>query len=145
MNNVLNIGHFGKAIALTTSLLSIFSPITILAIVIFVFILTDFILGITVSFKIRKEGFISKKAWKTAWKLIGAEICVILAYLLDTYVVSFIPVMFLPNIFAGFICGFDLWSILTNLALLSDHPVFGLIKKWGKREIERKMKINIKD
>jgi hypothetical protein len=37
----------------------------------------------------------------------------------------------------------EFWSILTNFAILSNHPVFRIIKKWGKKEIEKKLGIEI--
>lgn len=126
-----------------SSIASLLAPIQALAICIIVFILTDFALGFIVSVKVKKQGFITEKAWKTVWKLIGAEVCVLLAWVLDMHVLTFIPTLFLPNIFTGLICGADLWSILTNFAILSNHPVFRLIKKWGKHEIENKIGIDL--
>jgi phage-related holin len=120
------------------SLCSVFIPLQELALIVLLFIIIDFAVGLIVSFRIRKQGFLSNKAYRTVWKIAGAEICVLLAFLLDTYVITFAS-LYLSNIFAGIICGVDLWSILTNFAILSNHPVFRLIKKWGKSEIESKM------
>jgi hypothetical protein len=79
---------------------------------------------------------------KTIWKLFGAETVVFFAFLLDEKILNFIPRLFLPNIFAGLICGAELWSILASLAILSGNPIFNAICKWGKDEIEKKLKIN---
>jgi phage-related holin len=120
------------------SLCSVFIPLQELALIVLLFIIIDFVVGLIVSFRIRKQGFLSNKAYRTIWKILGAETCVLLAFLLDAYVITFAS-LYLANVFAGIICGVDLWSILTNFAILSNHPVFRLIKKWGKSEIENKM------
>jgi len=127
------------------SLISVLAPIKALAICVLIFIAVDFIFGLIVSVRVKKEGFITDRAWKTVWKLLGAEVCILLAWVLDKHVLDFIPYMFLSNIFAGFICTADLWSILTNCAILSNHPVFRLIKKWGKSEIENKTGLDISE
>ena len=143
--NILNLGTTGKITLTITSALSILVPIKVLAIVVLVFVAVDFTVGLIVSKKKRKQGFVTEKAWDTIWKIIGAEVCIVLAWVLDTHVLNFAPDLFLANIFAGFICGADLWSILTNFAILSNHPVFRLIKKWGKSEIENKIGLDISE
>jgi phage-related holin len=131
--------NFGKLLTVSVgSLCSVFIPVQELALIVLLFIIIDFIVGLVVSFRVRKQGFLSDKAYRTVWKILGAETCVLLAFLLDAYVITFAS-LYLANIFAGIICGADLWSILTNFAILSNHPVFRLIKKWGKSEIESKM------
>jgi phage-related holin len=122
-----------------SSILSIFAPVSKLAIVAFVFVVIDFILGLFVSIRVRKVGFMSEKLYKSIWKLLGIEVSICLAYLLDAYVIAPSLSLHLANIFTGIICGTELWSILTHFAILSDHPVFRLIKKWGKAEIENKV------
>jgi phage-related holin len=130
----------GKLLTISAgSILSIFAPVSKLAIIAFVFVCTDFILGLIVSTRVRKIGFRSDKFYKSLWKLLGIEVTIFLAYLLDTHVIAPSLSLHLPNIFTGIICGAEFWSILTNFAILSDHPVFRLIKKWGKSEIENKV------
>jgi len=138
-----NLSVSGQATVLITAFLSIFAPITTLAIIVFLFILVDSIFGIIVSYKIKKQGFNSKKVYRTIWKLVGAEVCIILSYVLDTHVLSFTPTLHLPNIFTGIICGAEFWSILTNLAILSNHPIFRVIKKYAKTEIESKIGVGL--
>jgi len=136
---LLNLSVSGQITVILSAFLSIFAPVTTLAIVVFLFILVDFIFGVIVSYKVKKQGINSKKVYRTIWKLVGAEVCIILAYVLDTHVLSFTPRLHLPNIFTGIICGAEFWSILTNLAILSDHPIFRVIKKYAKTEIESKI------
>jgi phage-related holin len=126
------------ATAATASLVSIFSPVWLLAAIIAVFIIIDFVIGLIVSIRIKKQGFITEKAYKTGWKLGGAMIVIILSHLLDTVVIPVID-LHLANIFTGIFCGFELWSILSNFAILSNHPVFRIIKKWAKSEIANKI------
>jgi phage-related holin len=121
------------------SILSIFAPVSKLAVIAFVFVIIDFVFGLIVSVRVRKVGFQSEKFYKSVWKLLGIEVSIFLAYLLDAYVIAPTLTLHLANIFTGIICGAELWSILTHFAILSDHPVFRLIKKWGKSEIENKI------
>lgn len=141
--NLTTLGMGGKLTLLVSSIASILAPIQALSVCIILFILTDFAFGLIVSVRVKKQGFISKKAYHTIWKLIGAEVCVLLAWVLDVHVLTFMPTLFLPNIFTGLICGADLWSILTNFAILSHHPIFRVIKKWGRCEIENKLGVDL--
>jgi phage-related holin len=130
----------GKIVACCfSSLVSVFAPVKTLVVVAFLFMSVDFVFGLIVSIKVRKQGLLSGKIYKSIWKLTGVEICIVLAHLLDTSVLNNTTPYHLANIFAGIICGTELWSILTHFAILSDHPVFRLIKKWGKSEIENKI------
>jgi phage-related holin len=108
------------------SLFSVFAQVKTLALVALLFVLIDFVFGLIVSIRVRKQGVMSSKIYKTMWKLIGIEISIILAHLLDTDVLNNTTAYRLPNIFAGIICGAEFWSILTHFAILSDHPVFRL-------------------
>lgn len=130
----------GKALTVgVASLLSVFAPVKTLALVALLFVVTDFVFGLIVSIRVRKQGVMSSKIYKTIWKLIGIEVSIFLAHLLDTAVLNNTTSFHLANVFTGIICGTELWSILTHFAILSDHPVFRLIKKWGKAEIENKV------
>lgn len=132
--------YTGKLLTISaSSILSIFAPVTKLAIVVFVFVAIDFVLGLIVSIRVRHVGFMSDKLYKSIWKLLGVEVSIYLAHLLDTAVLNNTISFHLANILTGIICGTELWSILTHFAILSDHPVFRLIKKWGKAEIENKV------
>ena len=129
----------GKLLTVSAgSIVSIFAPVKTLALTALLFVSIDFIFGLIVSVKVRKQGVMSGKIYKSLWKLIGIEVSIVLAHLLDTQVLNNTTSYHLANIFAGIICGTELWSILTHFAILSDHPVFRLIKKWGKSEIESK-------
>jgi membrane protein implicated in regulation of membrane protease activity len=138
-------GTMKYIIIVVGAILSILAPIKILAIIFIIFTLIDYILGVIVGIRVRKEGFISSKSYKTIWKLIGGLTCILLAFLLDNYVLTFLSLSILPYIITGILCGSDFWSILTNFALLSDHPVFRLIKKFGKEEIKKKYNINVEE
>ena len=63
---------------------------------------------------------------------------------MDVYVLTF-AYLYLANVVAGFVCGVEFWSILTYLSVLSDNPIFTLIRKWGKIEIEKKTGIDLSE
>jgi len=80
--NIKNILHFspgGKLTAAVMSVMGIFAPIRAMIIVLTVFIVVDFVLGLTASLKVRKEPFSTQKAYWSVWKLIGAMVCILLA------------------------------------------------------------------
>jgi phage-related holin len=120
------------------SFLGMFTSISILLIGVAVFILTDFTLGLIVSYKVKKQGFVTQRAYHTVWKFVGAEIVVIMSHLLDTIVIPLVNIR-LAIIMAGIICCLELWSILSNFAILSNHRIFKIIQKFAKHEIENKV------
>ena len=143
--HLINLSTGGKTTVLVSSIMAILAPIATVILAVAVFIVVDFILGFVVSVKVKKKGFMSGKFWGTIWKLAGALTVIILGDVLDTHVLSFMPRLHLAHIFAGIVCGADLWSILANFAILSDHPIFNLIKKWGRSEIVNKIGVDLAD
>jgi phage-related holin len=132
--------NMGKPLAIGAgSVLSVFAPVKSLLFIALLFVVVDFVFGLIVSIRVRKQGVMSSKIYNTIWKAIGIEVSIFLAFLLDTQVLENTTAFHLENIFTGIVCGTELWSILTHFAILSNHPVFRLIKKWGKSEIENKV------
>ena len=41
----------------------------------------------------------------------------------------------LTKLFAGFVCGIELWSFLENAATISNAPIFEWLGRWVKRRI----------
>jgi hypothetical protein len=129
----------GKGVSISIiAVLGIFTPIVPLTIVVTLFIVIDWIVGFIVSKRIRKQGFLTHKFYNTVYKLIGAWLSIMLAFLIEKYIFKS-EALYISHGIAGIICGADFWSILSNFAILSDHPVFRLIKKWAKSEIENKI------
>lgn len=120
------------------SFLGIFAQISTMLIIAAIFIVTDFILGLIVSKRVRHQGFITAKAYQSMWKLLLVEAAIILSHLLDTVIMPLVN-LHLPVIAAGIFCGIEFWSILSNSAILSNYKGFKYVQKWAKSEIEHKL------
>jgi hypothetical protein len=129
----------GKGVAISViAIMGIFTPIIPLTIIVTLFIVIDCVVGIIVSKRIRKQGFVTHKFYNTIYKLIGAWLSIMLAFLIEKYIFKS-ESLYISHGIAGIICGADFWSILSNFAILSNHPVFRLIQKWAKAEIANKI------
>lgn len=128
LSNIISIST-GKIIAgimgaVVTPIIAFFDPILTTLSVVGGIMLVDMVFGILRSVKIKGEGLKSKKLWRTVYKFLCATIIISLIYSLDTHVTGFT----LYKTVAGIIAGFDLWSILENMAQLTDHSGFRAIK-----------------
>ena len=127
-----------KALTLSVGwVLSAFIPIAAILLLTVGFIVADFIVGIIVSYRIRHVGFTTLKAWRTAFKFAGAMTAIVSAYAIEVYIFKTDSTYFSRGV-AGILCGFDFYSLLANFAILSHHPVFRVVKKFVKSEIESK-------
>jgi phage-related holin len=132
-----------SAPALQASLLgsmaaSLLVPVVPLLVLCVAFIVVDFVLGLIVSIKKRRVGFQSERAWQSVYKLAGSLVVVVLSYHLEhTLLVT--DHCYLARCVTAIICSFDLWSILSNFALLSNHPMFRYLKRFLKSEMESKI------
>ena len=79
IKKMLNLSMGSKLTGVNTGIIGIFAPIHAMLVVITLFIVVDFILGVTASMVVRKEPFCTKKAYWSVWKLIGAMVCILLA------------------------------------------------------------------
>ena len=145
IKNMLNLSMGSKLTGFTAGIIGIFAPIHAMLVVITLFITVDFFLGLTVSMRVKKEPFCTQKAYWSVWKLIGAMICILLAYIADIYIFTFLSDHYLANFVASFVCGIEFWSILSYLSVLSDNPIFMLIRKLSKIEVEKKTGIDLSD
>jgi hypothetical protein len=107
------------------------------------FMAMDFIIGIIVSVRIRKTGFESRRAQRSVFKFAGAITCILMAYHFE-HIIFTADTPYLARTMTGIICAFDFWSVLANFAILSNHPVFRVLKRFLKSEIETKLKITKK-
>ena len=112
------------------SILGPLLPLRPLAIVLLIFIGIDFITGLLASWN-RGEGFCSKKMWRTIYKTVFALTGIVMAHLLDEIVL--LPAvgspLHLARYFTAFVCGTEFWSFLENASALSQHPIFGIVRK----------------
>ena len=86
----------------------------------------------------RREGrtwyFESREAWRTVLKLALALTAIAMAWLIDRCVLGFTR-LDTARLFAGFICGVEMWSFLENAAQLSDAPLFRRLRRYARRRI----------
>lgn len=121
---------------------SVFAPVQSLVLISLEFIIIDFIIGVIAS-RVRAKragrlsewGFESEKAWHTIWKAVFVFIGLCLAHQLNEYIFTFVDLQ-LTNVFCGFVCGVEFWSILENSACISDHPVFRWLKKYMGKKVK---------
>ena len=127
------------------ALAALFAPVVPLVWCVVGFIAFDFLTGVLASrADARREGgewyFTSSQAWHTAEKLGFAIIALCMAYLIDTLMLDFMHLN-LTKLFAGFVCGVEMWSFLENASLISDARLFGWLRRYVrhrmKKEIER--------
>lgn len=107
---------------------ALFAPIGPMAATTAAFIGIDFLTGVAADrAAARREGrtwyFESREAWRTVLKLALALTAIAMAWLIDRCVLGFTR-LDTARLFAGFICGVEMWSFLENAAQLSDARCF---------------------
>ncbi len=122
-------------------LCALFAPVQGLVLCAVTFVAIDFATGVVASWcRARREGtpwrFSSRRAWDTAVKLVFVMAGIMLAWLLDSVVLTFVE-LHLAKVFTGFVCGMEFWSYLENAADISRHPVFRALKRLLKRRVDR--------
>lgn len=118
---------------------AVLCPAATLVAVSTLFILIDFITGVTASRiearRANKEWwFESRKAWRTVLKSGFVAISIVMMWIIDHYLLEFMHLN-LANLFTGFVCGVELWSFLENAASISRSPLFDTLGRWVKRRI----------
>jgi phage-related holin len=124
-------------------LLSLLAPVRPLVACAMVFVAIDFVTGVVASRKRARKrgepwGFESEKAWNTVAKLFFAMAGIVLAWMIDTWILPHMNLR-MANLFTGFVCGVEFWSYLENAAEISDHPAFDIIKKLMKNRYDKKL------
>lgn len=112
-----------------------FSPIKGMAIVMLTAILIDLILGVWAS-RSEGEAIKSKKLWRTGYKILFALVIIHLLHSVDTEMG--IAGINTCKIGALIITGWEIWSIFESAAVISDHPVFRLLKVFMEKKIKDK-------
>ena len=127
------------------ALMALFAPIVPLVWCVVGFISFDFLTGVLASHAdARREGaewyFTSAEAWHTVQKLGFTIIALCMAYLIDTLMLDFMHLN-LTKLFAGFVCGVEMWSFLENACRISSSPMLNYLRRGvgGKvrKEVER--------
>lgn len=101
-------------------------------------VLLDFTTGIIASL-VEKKGIKSSKLWKTLFKLFFVTMFIMLLYSMDRE----FQIIELHRVVAWLIVGFEAWSILENMARITDHRIFRILKKYMEDKIEKQTGINI--
>ncbi len=119
--------------------LACFAPVSPLAVCVAAFIGIDFLTGVAADRKVAlRQGqpwyFESRRAWRTVLKTGFVWIAVAMARLLESCVLD-LPELRLSRLFAGFVCGVELWSFLENAAELSEAPLFLWLRRYVRRRI----------
>ena len=124
---------------------SLFSPIAPLIGCALTFVAVDFITGVAASrARARRRGekwfFESHEAWRTLLKAGFVVTAIGMMWLVESCILNFME-LHLTRMFAGMVCGVEMWSFLENASLISDARLFGWLRRYVrhrmKKEIER--------
>ena len=131
---------FSGVVAALAAVLAPIAPSILCAVI---FIGVDFVTGIladrTETLRAgRPWYFESRKAWRTVVKLAFVLTTIVMAWLLDRYVLDFLQ-LHAARLFTGFICGIELWSFLENAAQISDAPIFRWLRQYVRQRIVGQM------
>ena len=120
-----------------------------LFIAVVVFEVMDFVTGVIKSGVVSKRNggkfaFESIKAWRTIYKFVFILVGIVLAELLDQTFGNESRLK-LANYFTAFCCGVEFWSFLENAAVISDYPIFRMLKKVMREKVEDQIKTTFED
>ena len=119
-----------------------FAPVKGMAIVMLSAIIIDLLSGVWAAL-VKREGIQSKKLWRTAYKILFAFVIVNLLHSVD--IEMGFSGMATSKIAALFITGFEVWSILENAAVITDHPIFKALQKYMRTEVKDKTGIDLNE
>lgn len=111
-----------------------------LFICVLVFECADFVTGVWKSKVVSKRdhkafAFESIKAWRTIYKIVFIFIGIAMSELIDSSLLPF-GTIHLAKYFTAFCCGVEFWSFLENAAVISNHPIFRMLKKYMKNKVD---------
>lgn len=125
------------------ALAALFAPVVGLVWCVVGFIGFDFVTGVMASrADARREGlrwcFESRAAWHTAQKMALAIVALCMAYVIDTQMLDFMQLN-LTKLFAGFVCGVEMWSFLENACRISDARALDYLRRYVSRKIRKEV------
>lgn len=115
-------------------------PLEKIITVMMIAIAIDFILGVIASLK-EGRGIKSRRLMRTLYKVFFASVLISLVYSIDTEM----GMIELHKVIAWVFSGFELWSILENLARLSNLKIFKSLQKIMSDTIQDKIGVDISD
>ena len=132
--------YFSGAVA---SLVALAAPVTPLVACVVGFIAFDFVTGVMASrADARREGrgwwFESREAWHTVQKAALTIIALYMAYPIDAVMLDFLHLN-LTKLFAGFVCGVEMWSFLENACRISDAPLFRYLRRYVRHRVREEV------
>lgn len=134
--------------AVALSIVALFAPISPLITCVVLFIAVDFVTGVWASRRMAQKAgkawfFESEEAWRTLYKLGFTLIAISMAWLIECLMIDFMELK-ITQLFAGFVCGVELWSFLENASQISDAPAFEWMRKYVHRRIKKEIDDNTK-
>ena len=125
-------------------LVALFTPLVPLVWCVVGFIGFDFVTGVMASrADARHAGekwyFESREAWRTVEKLGFTIIALLMAYNIDVVLLDFMHLN-LSRLFAGFVCGVELWSFLENACRISSSPLLRHLRAIVRTKIGEEVK-----
>jgi phage-related holin len=137
-------GHWKFLWGVMTGLAALLAPVQGLILCAAAFVAVDFATGVAASRRRARRGgeawrFSSRRAWDTVLKLVFAMAGIVLAWMLDSVVITFVE-LHLAKLFTGFVCGVEFWSYLENASDISGQPIFRAFADLLKRKIDRLVK-----
>ena len=136
-------GLYRYANALFVALVSLFTPIHAVVMCALLFIAIDFVTGVAADrAEARREGrkwyFESREAWRTVRKSGFVVMSIAMMWLVESCILNFMD-LHLTRLFAGVICGVEMWSFLENASALSDERLFTMLRRYVRRRVEREV------
>lgn len=136
-------GLYRYANALFVALVSLFTPIHSVVMCALLFIAIDFVTGVAADrAEARREGrkwyFESREAWRTVRKSGFVVMSIAMMWLVESCILNFMD-LHLTRLFAGVICGVEMWSFLENASALSDERLFTMLRRYVRRRVEREV------
>jgi phage-related holin len=125
------------------AIVALLAPVKGLVMCAVVFVAIDFVTGVAASrCRARREGvrwnFSSRRAWDTALKMVFVMAGIVLAWLLESVVLTFAEFN-LAKIFTGFVCGVEFRSYLENASDITGQPVFRAFGRILKRVVGKRV------
>lgn len=129
--------------AMAMGIAALFAPVRPIIICALVFVAIDFVTGVAASRSIaRRRGevwyFESCEAWRTVRKAGFVITAIAMTWLLESCILDFMQ-LHLTRLFAGMICGVEMWSFLENASALSDARLFGWMRQYVHRRIKKEI------
>lgn len=128
---------------MVAALLALAAPIAPLAGCVVGFITFDFLTGVVASrADAQREGrrwyFESREAWHTVQKLALSIIALYMAYAIDAVMLDFLQLN-ITKLFAGFVCGVEMWSFLENACRISSSPMLDYLRRWVRGRVRKEV------